>query len=485
MSFPALPQAARPPAPASKPLPRYLALVGVPLLAIAAALALLHADGAAAAARTAAARTAAVENGLLAHLAQPLPRFLLQLLVVLGAAKFAGWLARKAGQPAVIGEMLAGIVLGPSLFGWLLPSAQAWLFPAGGIGPLTGLSQLGVLLFMFAAGAEFDLSRLQGRRSLALVVSHTGIAVPFLLGVGLATLLHGTYAPAGVGFTGFALFMGIALSVTAFPVLLRILTERGLTATPIGTIAIACAAICDATAWILLGAVVAFVQAGSLATVGISLGLGLAFAVAMVRFARPQLAHVEIAAAGQGRAMVAMLLALLACGLFTEVIGLHALFGAFLAGVAVSRNVALRQLVETRIEPFATVLLLPLFFASTGLVTRLDLLQGNEWWLCLGIVGVATLGKLGATAVAARWSGLGGADSLRLGALMNTRGLMELIVLGLGLQLGLLDVRLFAILVLVAIITTAMTGPLLGAIDAVTSRRASAQPGPGTGSASQ
>src|SRR5689334_8331993 len=150
MSFPALPQAARPPAPASKPLPGYLALVGVPLLAIAAALALLHADGAAAAART-----AAVENGLLAHLAQPLPRFLLQLLVVLGAAKFAGWLARKAGQPAVIGEMLAGIVLGPSLFGWLLPTAQAWLFPAGGIGPLTGLSQLGVLLFMFAAGAEF------------------------------------------------------------------------------------------------------------------------------------------------------------------------------------------------------------------------------------------------------------------------------------------------------------------------------------------
>jgi Kef-type K+ transport system membrane component KefB len=255
-------------------------------------------------------------------------------------------------------------------------------------------------------------------------------------------------------------------------VLLRIIHERNYETRPVGAIAIACAAIGDATAWLLLGAIVAFVQSASLASVGLSLALGLAFAVLSVRFARPRLADVAIAPEKEGRWMVGLLLAILIGALFTEAIGLHALFGAFIAGIAVSRNVALRRLVEEKIEPFATVLLLPLFFANTGLVTRLDLLKGEEWLLCLGIVGVATLGKLGGTALAARASGMGGLDSLRLGSLMNTRGLMELIVLGLGFQLGLIEARLYAILVLVAIVTTAMTGPLLGLIDRIDARRA-------------
>ena len=466
---PALPQGA----PRVRTLRHYLTLVGLPLLAVAIALAGLQAGGA-----HAATGPAATAGGILHHLAQPLPRFLLQLLAVLGSAKLAGLLLRTLGQPAVIGEMVAGIVLGPSLFGWMLPDAQAWLFPSGGIGALQGLSQLGVLVFMFAAGAEFDLSRLRGQRSLTLVVSHSGIAVPFLLGVGLAFALFGTYAPAGTTFTGFALFLGISLSVTAFPVLLRIIQERGYANKTVGTIAVACAAIGDATAWLLLGGIVAFVQSGSLGTVGISLALGLAFAVLSLRIARPRLADLEIAPEKEGRAMVGLLLAILVGALFTEAIGLHALFGAFLAGIAVSRNASLRRLVEDKIEPFATVLLLPLFFANTGLITRLDLLTGDEWLLCAAITAVATLGKLGGTALAARWCGMGRLDALRLGTLMNTRGLMELIVLGLGFQLGLIDARLYAILVLVAIVTTAMTGPLLGLIDRIDARRSLAQPVP-------
>jgi Kef-type K+ transport system membrane component KefB len=467
---PAAPLAAPTPSRATRSVSRYAALVGLPLLAIFAVLAGLQASGAEAATPGAATSGA----GWLAHLGEPLPRFLLQLLAVLGTAKLAGLLLRKLGQPAVIGEMVAGIVLGPSLFGLVLPDAQAWLFPKGAIGPLTGLSQLGVLVFMFAAGAEFDLSRLRGQRSLTLVVSHTGIAVPFLLGVGLAFALFADYAPAGIGFTGFALFLGISLSVTAFPVLLRIIHERGYANRPVGAVAVACAAIGDATAWLLLGGIVAFVQSSSLGRVGMSLALGLGFALLAVVVARPRLADVPIAPAKEGRWMVGLLLAILVGALFTEAIGLHALFGAFLAGVAVSRNVALRRLVEDKIEPFATVLLLPLFFASTGLVTRMDLLGGSEWLLCAGIVGLATLGKLGGTALAARWCGMGRADALRLGSLMNTRGLMELIVLALGFQLGLIDQRLYAILVLVAIVTTAMTGPLLGLIDRIEARRAAA-----------
>jgi Kef-type K+ transport system membrane component KefB len=456
-------------------LRRYLLLVGLPLAVIALVLAGLGSE-------TAQAATRSADSGfapLFARLSGPLPRLLLQLLAVLGLAKLAGLLLRRLGQPAVIGEMVAGIVLGPSLFGWLLPAAQGWLFPPDSIGALTGLSQIGVLVFMFAAGAEFDLSRVQGQRSLAFVVAHTGIVVPFLLGIGLAQLLYAHYAPAGVGFAGFAMFLGIALSVTAFPVLLRILSERGYTTRPVGVIAVACAAIADATAWLLLGAIVAIAQAGSLVDVGLSLAVGLAIAWLAMGVARPRLADVPVAADSEGRWMVGLLLAILVSALATEAIGLHALFGAFLAGMAVSRNPALRRLVEGRIEPFATVLLLPLFFASTGLRTRLDLLQGSEWLLCLGIVAIATVGKMGGTVLAARFSGLGGRDALRLGALMNTRGLMELIVLALGLQLGLLDERLYAILVLVAIVTTVMTGPLLTLIDsseARAARRAALQP---------
>jgi len=361
--------------------------------------------------------------------------------------------------------MLAGILLGPSLFGLLAPQVHAWFFPPDSLSSLAMVSQLGILVFMFAAGAEFDLSSLRGQRSRALVISHAGIALPFLLGLLLAVPLHGLYAPTGVGYNSFALFFGTAMSITAFPVLLRILEDRGYSGRPIARIAVACAALGDATAWAMLGIIVASVQSdGPLAVV-----LRLLVVLAIVWFCasrlRKMLAQRLVAEQDESRWMLIMVLAIITGSLISEAIGLHALFGAFVAGIVFSSNPRLCRLVEERIEPFARVLLLPLFFASTGLRTRIDLLGGQEWMLCLTITLVATIGKLGGTVLAARWSGMERADSWRLGALMNTRGLMELIVLGVGYDLGLINRSLYAILVLVAIITTVLTGPLLGLID--------------------
>jgi Kef-type K+ transport system membrane component KefB len=399
------------------------------------------------------------------RLQSPFARFLLQLLIVLACAKAAGALMRYVGQPAVIGEMLAGIMLGPSLFGLLLPQAQGWLFPSESLAGLSLVSQLGVLVFMFAAGAEFDLGSLRGQRGRAVLISHTGIALPFLLGLLLAIPLYRHYAPAGVAYSSFALFCGIALSITAFPVLLRILEDRGYTTHPIGRIAVACAALGDATAWAMLGVIVATVQSHGPLTVALRLALALGLVWFCVRGLRRLLVNRVIDEGSESRWLLFLVLAILLGSLLTESIGLHALFGAFVAGIAVSANPGLRRLVEERMEPFAAVLLLPLFFASTGLRTRIDLLSGNEWLLCLLITLIATLGKLGGTVLAARVSGMERRDSWRLGALMNTRGLMELIVLGLGYDLGLINRSLYAILVLVAIVTTVMTGPLLSFID--------------------
>ena len=448
----------------------YVLLVLVPLLT---ALAWLLWSPTPVAASHATGATAVVAPAMfLDTLAAPLPRFLLQLLLVLVAAKLAGRLMRHVGQPAVVGEMLAGILLGPSLFGLLLPQAQAWLFPVDSLAALNLVSQLGVLVFMFAAGAEFDLSRLRGQRRLTLLIGHAGIALPFLFGIALAGWLYRDHAPAGIAFPAFAMFIGVALSVTAFPVLLRILAERGYQHLPIGRLAIACASLSDATAWAMLGAVVAFTASQSLVAVVICLVLGGVFALLLAGPLRRGMATIAVAPGNETAWMVGLILMILASALVTEAIGLHALFGAFLAGIAVSRNPGLRELVEQRIEPFAVVLLLPLFFASTGLRTRIDLLDGSQWLLCLGIIVIATAGKLGGTVLAARWSGIARADAWRLGALMNTRGLMELIVLGLGYELGIIGQDLYAILVVVAIATTVMTGPLLDLIDRRAARRA-------------
>ena len=408
------------------------------------------------------------------HLQSPFARFLCQMLVVLAAAKLLGALMRRLRQPAVIGEMIAGLMLGPSLFGWLLPEAQTWLFRPDSLQALSLIAQLGVLVFMFAAGAEFEPETLRGHRRRALLIGHAGIALPFLLGLILASFLYASYAPPGASQLNFSLFIGIAMSITAFPVLLRILEDRGYTQLPIGRIATSCAALADVTAWAVLGVIIAMATAHDAGSALIRLLPAFAFAWFCLVWVRRQLAVREIRPEHGGRWLLVMVLSILLGSLVTEALGLHALFGAFLAGLAFSGNGALRALVVERIESFATVLLLPLYFASTGLRTKLELLGPREWALFVGITLIATLGKMGGTVVSARYGGLGAADSWRLGALMNTRGLMELIVLGLGLEFGLIGQDLYAILGLAAIATTVMTGPLLSVIDRLSRSKAGA-----------
>ncbi|MGY8565017.1 cation:proton antiporter [Paracidovorax citrulli] len=405
------------------------------------------------------------------HLASPLGLFLLQLLVLLVVAKGAGALLKRLGQPAVIGEMAAGLMMGPLVLGSLLPGLHGALFPASSLGPLGMLSQLGVLMFLLVAGAELDLGGLRGRRRFAFTVSHAGIAVPFVLGVLLAIWLYPEHGPQGVGFTAFALFVGISLSITAFPVLLRILADRGITHTPLGQTAIACAALGDATAWCLLALIVAAAQATGWVPASISLLCVVGFIALMLGVVKPWFARQVIRPGSESRWLLGMLLLSLGSALVTEVLGIHALFGAFAAGVAVSSNAQLRALLVAKVEPFAVTLLLPLFFAMTGLRMRADALQGSDLLLCAVVIAVATLGKLFGTWSAARSAGMENQEAWRLGALMNTRGLMELIVLNLGYELGFLGDRLFAVLVIMALVTTAMTGPLLTLMERRNARR--------------
>ncbi|WP_312706087.1 cation:proton antiporter [Stenotrophomonas sp.] len=439
----------------------YLAWAGLPLLA-GLALARYAGPGVPAAA----ARAEAVVGADWAHhLTSPLGLFLLQLLVLLLVAKGAGALLKRLGQPAVIGEMAAGLMMGPLVLGSLLPQVHGLLFPAASLGPLGMLSQLGVLMFLLVAGAELDLGALRGRRRFAFTVSHAGIAVPFVLGVLLAVWLYPQHGPQGVGFTAFALFVGVSMSITAFPVLLRILADRGITHSPLGQTAIACAALGDATAWCLLALIVAAAQATGWLTASLNLVCVVVFVAIMLGVVKPWFARQQITAGREGRWLLGILLLALASALVTEVLGIHALFGAFAAGVAVSSNEQLRHLLMARVEPFAVTLLLPLFFAMTGLRMRADALQTQDILLCLVVIAVATAGKLLGTFSAARSTGMPSREAWRLGALMNTRGLMELIVLNLGYELGLLDDRLFAVLVIMALVTTAMTGPLLNLIE--------------------
>ena len=391
----------------------------------------------------------------------------LQLLVIIVAARLLGVIFTRLKQPAVVGEMAAGILLGPSLFGWLAPSAFAFVFPESTLATLRLLSQVGVCLFLFAVGMDVDVAHVQRRARAAVAVSHASIVLPYLLGVLLAYFLYSHLAAAGATFTAFALFMGISMSITAFPVLARILQERGLTRTLLGSTALTCAAVDDVTAWSLLAFVVAIARATSLQGSILTLVLVLAFVGLMVFGVRRALPHLlgrerlarEEPSSGT---LAAVLCVVVASALATELIGIHALFGAFLAGAIMPESHGFRSKVHLRVETFSSVLLLPLFFAFTGLRTQIGLLgDWQGWLLCLAIVAVASLGKLGGSAVAARVAGMSWRESLQLGALMNTRGLMELIALNIGYDLGILSPRIFTMLVLMALATTMLTGPLL------------------------
>lgn len=405
-------------------------------------------------------------TALTAHLGTGIPLLLLQILVVLVASRAFAMIFRRAGQPAVVGEIFAGILLGPSILGAFFPQLHSFLFPADSLTVLHSLAQIGLILFLFMVGMEFDLPAFRTHARPALLISVSSIALPFVLGMLLAYQLHEQLAPPGVSPLSFSLFVGVAMSVTAFPVLARIIQERELTRTTLGTLALVSAAIGDLAAWILLALIVAVVQATDLTYAGITLGLSAVFLVFMVMVVRPFLTRassVYVSREIVGRGVMAVVLALLfASALFTEIIGIHALFGAFVAGVVMPANTKFRKIVSSRIEDLSVSFLLPLFFALTGLRTNLQFLLDPSLWSWLAaVLFVAVLGKFGAGAVASLASGLGLRNSLAIGVLLNARGLMELVVLNIGFEIGVLSANMFAMMVIMAVATTFMTGPSL------------------------
>jgi Kef-type K+ transport system membrane component KefB len=415
-------------------------------------------------------------SGLRQNIESPFSRLLLQFIVIVAASRTLGTIFSRFGQPAVIGEMAAGILLGPSLFGWLCPAAFGFVFSSDSLQGLRLFSQIGVCLFMFVVGMELEVSYLRQKAQAVFVISQASIIFPYLLGVIMALWLYPTYAGPAVSFVSFALFMGIALSITAFPVLARILQERGIAKSPLGATALACAAINDVTAWSILAFVVAIAQATNLASTALCLSLVVLFVAGMLLIARPQLAswlgRYYIEKNEPGRAVLAgALIFMTASALATEVIGIHALFGAFLAGVVMPTQKGFRDFLVLRIGTFSSLFLLPLFFAFSGLRTHIGLLNDMASWLiCIAIVGAAIFGKLGGTLLSARLTGMNWGEAFGLGALMNTRGLVELVALNIGYDLGILTPAIFAMMVLMSLVTTFLTGPLLSLSKLITDR---------------
>lgn len=404
------------------------------------------------------------------NITHPLALLLFQIITIIISARVLGFFFRKIGQPAVIGEIVAGILLGPSLLGMVLPDVSAAIFPKESLSNLQFLSQIGLILFMFVVGMELDLNVLKKKANEAVIISHASIVFPFALGVGLAYFVYQSFAPEGIQFLSFALFMGIAMSVTAFPVLARIVQERGLAKTKLGAIVITCAAADDITAWCILAAVIAIVKAGSVWSAFYIIFIAVIYVIVMLKVIAPFLQRIGNKYADKeslSRPVVAIFfITLLISSYLTEIIGIHALFGAFLAGVIMPNNLHFRNIFIEKVEDVALVLLLPLFFVFTGLRTHIGLLSEVHLLITTGlIVLVAITGKFFGSALAARFVGQSWRDSWIIGALMNTRGLMELVVLNIGYDLGVLSDEIFAMLVIMALVTTFMTGPLLDLID--------------------
>lgn len=404
------------------------------------------------------------------NLHHPLALLLAQIVTIILVARLFGWICMKIKQPTVIGEMVAGIVLGPSLVGMYFPEFSAFLFPKESLGNLQFLSQIGLILFMYIVGMELDLGVLRKKAHDAVVISHASIIIPFALGIGLSYYIYQEFAPDGIQFTSFALFIAIAMSITAFPVLARIVQERNLQKTKLGTIVITCAAADDITAWCILAAVIAIVKAGSFASSIYVIIMAIAYVFLMIKIVKPFLKRVGDLQAGKStisKPMVAIFfLTLILSSYATEVIGIHALFGAFMAGAIMPENAKFRTLFIDKVEDVALVLLLPLFFVFTGLRTQIGLLNDSHLWITAGfIILTAVVGKFAGSALTARFLGINWKESLTIGALMNTRGLMELIVLNIGYDLGVLSPEIFAMMVIMALFTTFMTGPALDFIN--------------------
>jgi Kef-type K+ transport system membrane component KefB len=389
---------------------------------------------------------------------------LLALAAVIVTGRLLSKLFARFQQPPVIGEVIAGILLGPSLLGRLSPELSAYVLPQSAAPYLGIIAKLGVILYMFLVGVELNAGLLRDRAHATVAISHASIVLPFLLGAVLALALYPRLSTSDVRFTSFALFLGVAMSITAFPVLARILTDRRMTKTDLGVVALSCAATDDVTAWCLLALVVGVAQAKIGAALFV-ISAALAYIAVMFIIVRPIVTRLALRYQGAQltpAVTAVVLVGVLASALATQWIGIHAIFGAFLLGAMIPHDSVIARELTRKLEDLVTILLLPAFFAFTGMRTQIGLVSGLEAWLVCGVVIlVATLGKFGGTVGAARLTGIGWRDSAALGVLMNTRGLMELIVLNIGLDMGVISPTLFAMLVLMAIVTTMATTPVL------------------------
>jgi Kef-type K+ transport system membrane component KefB len=403
----------------------------------------------------------------------PLTRFIAQVVAITVLSRGFGLIVRRLGQPLVIAEMIGGIVLGPSLLGWVAPGFSAELFTPESLGMLRLVSQFGLVFFMFLVGLELDPEHYRGRSSSSIVISQSGLVVPFVLGGVLALWLYPRFGTTGTSRIAFVLFTGAAMSITAFPVLARILTEQRLLGTPIGAITITCAAINDVTAWCILAFIVAVARNDGVSGAVLTTATALAYIGLMIGIVRPLLSRLAARVLAPNTLPLALdalpknvvaivVVVVLLSSWATELIGIHALFGGFLAGVIMPKEHGFARALGRRLEDLVVVVFLPLFFAFSGLHTQIGLLSGGyEWAVCALVILVAFAGKFGGCTIAARATGFAWREASAIGVLMNTRGLMELIVLNIGLELGVISPIVFSMMVIMALITTVVTAPLV------------------------
>ena len=406
------------------------------------------------------------------NLAEPLMTLLMQIIIILITCKIFSSIFNYIGQPGVLGEIIAGIILGPSLLGHYFPDAFNFIFTKDSLENIYLISQIGLILFMFVIGLEVDFKVLKNKFNETLVISHAGILVPFFLGIISSFYIYEKYASQQTSFLAFALFIGISMSITAFPVLARIVQERNLSNTPLGVLSIASAANDDVTAWCLLAIVIALTKSGSSTSALFTVGMTILYILFMFLCVRPFFRKISQIRANNeilNKSLIGIIfLTLIISASITELIGIHALFGGFIAGVVMPSNLGFRHIMMNKVEDVTLTFFLPLFFAYTGLNTNLLLI--NSWsmiGICALLIVIAIAGKFGGCTIAAKVVGETWHDSLTIGMLMNTRGLMELVALNIGYEMGVLPKSIYAVLIIMALVTTFMTTPALHMISKI------------------